>query len=168
MKARAHIDDELTRLIAVLERSFERSGVFYIVILSGGHQHEQAENLLTRHLNHRHISTVSFRFDQSTTPFRDFIKFFRRMKTEGRRQVLVAWCLEHLDERTLLELLRGLNVSRGRLVAQEGQISIPIVLLVNENYYREYISLQARDLLDCLSPPFYLSPENVNTLEHGD
>lgn len=171
MKIRAHNSDKLARLIAVLERSFERNGVFYICTLNEGHQHERVEKLLARHLEHRRIPTVSYRFDRSpTSSFQEFLSYFAQIKAKGRRQVLVIWCLEHLDEPILTKMVKTLNVSRGRLcqTAQKGQVSIPIILLVDESYYREYLARQARDLLDCLSPPFDLSAVNIPEAFNGE
>lgn len=169
MKVGTRSDNELTRLIAVLERSFKRNGVFYICTLGEGHQHEHVEQVLIHHLENRHIPTVSYQFDP-ITPFKEFLGFFSQLKAKGQRQVLVTWCLEHLPDPTLFEVLRSLNVCRGRLcqTTQKGQVSIPIILLVDASYYSEYLARQARDLLDCLSPPFDLSTVNLQEALNGN
>lgn len=171
MSAGHRDDNVLDRLIAVLERSFERSGVFFIGRLLEGHQHSKFEQLLTHHLERKHISTVCFRFDQSPVPsLKDFLHLLDQLKDDGQRQVLVVWCLEHLDESILVDRLRDLNVNRRRLcqTLRRGQVSIPIVLLVNETHYREYLARQARDLLDCLKSPFDISTANIEETFNSD
>lgn len=75
----------------------------------------------------------------------------REAKARGGRTVLVFSSLEHLGEHALLQLLRDFCANRELLVQvppRANEATVPIVLVVSQEIYREYLGVYAVDLLD--------------------
>lgn len=150
----------LEDLIWVLERAFDRSGVFFIGELGEGQQHGEIVRLLSQRLDDKGIAVKPCDLGTTPTlPVQAFDGWFRQAKALDRQAVLAVWSLERLPEQQLKKTLRWFSASREWLSQQTtvGKVSIPVVLLVNRSMYRQYLARWAGDLLDCLLPPFELS-----------
>jgi hypothetical protein len=154
----------LHKLVRTLEVSLDgRSGVFFIGRLESTGQHEKVAQALSRRLEQREIPVARHSFYTPSEPsqetsFEDFVKVLTNIKAKGSRSVLVVWSLEHLENQKLIETMRKFNAHRGWLSqSKAGTASVPVVLLVDQATYREYLVRWAGDLLDCLPPSFDLS-----------
>jgi hypothetical protein len=148
----------LKNLIFALERSFDRSGVFYVCQLGPGENAEEIAHILPGELQNKGIAVTLCPLEvESTRPFERFDETFKKAKANGQPIVLVVWTLEHLPEPQLLSTLHWFNASRERLGQWTGQISIPIVLLVTRTLLCQHVVHYMGDLLDC-SLLFDLAP----------
>jgi len=132
-------------LLFALERSFDRSGVFYIGVLDNL-QHGQMADLIQQSLAGQDITVETFQLHRTSLQTMDGRLQWAR--TGRERIVLVFWSLEHLSQVRLLQTLRDLCSGRERLSQSvyAGENSIPVVLLVSRLIYQKHFGSDAMDL----------------------
>jgi hypothetical protein len=141
---------EFEDLIFTLERSFDRSGVFYIGVLNGL-QHEQVARYCQQNLHRKGILVDTFQLHHTSLQALDQRLQGARAKRE--RAILFFWSLEHLSKSRVRQTLRALCGAREQLSQNvgRGKTSVPVVFLVNQAIYQEYFGEYAMDLIDGVS-----------------
>jgi|GEM_PF-6300927 len=143
----------LDELVFRLERSFDRSGAFYIGVLDNL-QHAQVAELLRQELSLS--NTAVHNFELHHTALHTVKQRLQQARGERKRAVLVFWSLEHISEENLQTTLGSLCSDREgwSQTIRDGEICIPTVLLVSRSIYRQYLGIYAIDLLDGVSSIF--------------
>jgi hypothetical protein len=141
---------EFRAMVSTLERSFGRSGVFYIGVLERL-RHAYVTRSVEQTLGRKGIAVDSCQLHQ--TSLQDLDRRLQKARAKEERAVLVFWSLEHLPQSEIKQTLRGLCSARERLSQStlKGKTSVPVVLLVDQTLYRKYFGVFAMDLIDGVS-----------------